>query len=65
MRTENYIKKREIIYALMKTVCNNTNNFVQLKTRSKSVLYAQLHQNTREIIYTPMRTENYINIREK
>jgi len=34
---------REIIYAIMKTVCNETNNLVRIKTHSKKVLYAQLH----------------------
>jgi hypothetical protein len=33
---------RDIIYAFMKTVCNNTNNFVRLKTHSKYILCAKL-----------------------
>jgi len=38
MRTEDYIKTRgKIIYPLMKTVCNNTDIFLRLKTHSKSV----------------------------
>ena len=48
---------REIIYALMKTVCNNTNIFVRLKTHSKYVLYAQLYKSTGEIIYGLMKTQ--------
>jgi hypothetical protein len=49
----------------MKTVCNNTNNSVRLKTHSKYVLYAQLIKTRGNTIYTLMRTEKYINIRAK
>jgi len=47
---------QEIIYALTKTVCNNTNIFVKIKTHGKYDLYAQLYKSTREIIYALMKT---------
>jgi len=47
----------------MKTVCNNTNNFVRLKTHSKYVLYAQLFKTRGNTIYTVIRTEKYTNKR--
>jgi hypothetical protein len=65
IRSEKYIKTREIIYALMKTVCSNTINFLRLKTHSKYVLYAQVFKTRGNTIHTLMRTEKYINIRAK
>ena len=51
MRKENYIKTRgKIIYAVMKTVCNNTETFYGLKLIANPCLNLQLIKTHGEII---------------